>query len=1222
MKSPVGGLKRGAEGQGASSSLLHPDAKRPRIKTGIKLSKSAISNLEPAPLFTYHPLTLAQLSSYKQLGTPNSDSPPPNCLLAKLVQESRHQAVAQIASDLAAILDIDANRLGPLISSLPLSKINYAPANSPVALEFWEISDDSLLLGDHGETDILDQVKKRREYRKDVQADILAILLLSQESDSSNVENNDLNSYNGIAGGASATGNATGKNNSAGGSKLKGSVVPPSSSVSVRVKGKKSAAQKKTGVGKQQQQRNGNISEFIAKMADAARKKTLETGVIYERHLTSTEAACEPDQGKFHISLTTTEAACEPDQGTGTSAAVDLTKEEEDSRSKPDEGNTLDQMAVDEPIVIVDDNQIEPAEIDSDVKQGRKRESKALVESAELRQSQPTPSSLFVHPSQATTPMRLPSMASHTPINSPKAPSTSQLAVAASSPSCLALVEPFSAAPSSLALQSEATAPPSSMAETAPSVISYDDDQSIISSQPGNHDPVPPTPTAANLEKAKTTTTTAKQAKRDLIKQEKAEAREAQRREREAARAERERVKALERADRDRAKLAKIAAKAERDKARADEKAQRDAARAAVKADKDMKIAAKLEAQRRAESSQKKISKFFTPIARAKGVEVDAAVMSSALMNSSPGKQRGASANTGCSGAASMNTEAGRGSSVSIHEDPDLYKAYRELFPPFHIGQNVKLAPVNRFIIQPDTRDPETVQVSVKECLAGLTRGAGQYHADIRPPPRRDLIPTTSPARPRAHDVVNLLDDDGDDEPAAARRGLCMHRRKLLHFHEDVRPAFCATFARSSERIRPRAPLARDPDPELVDYEYDSEAEWEEGDEAGGEDCLVSSDEGSGDEAPAPADGDDGWCVPHGYLSSDEMDDDDDAVDAAEAAVVVRGKPPKVVVYGVLYDGDGGEGRAVLDAMRCVFMHPGDAVRDPFAAAPAAEAAVEAGPPASEDAGKQRVVAFPVDLLPGLLDIVSTSAQLPLPRIVDRVKEAYSALSKALIERQIRASCVRERRGNGRAGWYIRTDGPVQAVSCVYGGAKASAAASTSGLKSDKVESGVMSDKVVPVGEVPVGVLSDKAMPVGVMSDKAVPVGDIPIGDKSVPVGLESDKSVPVGLESDKAVPVGLERDKESPRGPSKEPMDVIMSDHEDVKERDDGKTAAEAPASGHGAMEQGASEGLIAESIVAGTGCESKDVAVPAVEAMEIERDAGRADGAGDVAVEKAESG
>lgn len=198
--------------------------------------------------------------------------------------------------------------------------------------------------------------------------------------------------------------------------------------------------------------------------------------------------------------------------------------------------------------------------------------------------------------------MRLPSMASHTPINSPKAPSTSQLAVAASSPSCLALVEPFSAAPSSLALQSEATAPPSSMAETAPSVISYDDDQSIISSQPGNHDPVPPTPTAANLEKAKTTTTTAKQAKRDLIKQEKAEAREAQRREREAARAERERVKALERADRDRAKLAKIAAKAERDKARADEKAQRDAARAAVKADKDMKIAAKLEAQRRAES--------------------------------------------------------------------------------------------------------------------------------------------------------------------------------------------------------------------------------------------------------------------------------------------------------------------------------------------------------------------------------------------------------------------------------------------------------------------------------------------------------------------------------------------------------------------------------------------------------------------------------------------
>jgi hypothetical protein len=40
----------------------------------------------------------------------------------------------------------------------------------------------------------------------------------------------------------------------------------------------------------------------------------------------------------------------------------------------------------------------------------------------------------------------------------------------------------------------------------------------------------------------------------------------------------------------------------------------------------------------------------------------------------------------------------------------EKYKAYRELFPPFHIAQNMTLAPPNRFIVIPDMRDPSTVE--------------------------------------------------------------------------------------------------------------------------------------------------------------------------------------------------------------------------------------------------------------------------------------------------------------------------------------------------------------------------------------------------------------------------------------------------------------------------------------------------------------------------------
>jgi len=49
---------------------------------------------------------------------------------------------------------------------------------------------------------------------------------------------------------------------------------------------------------------------------------------------------------------------------------------------------------------------------------------------------------------------------------------------------------------------------------------------------------------------------------------------------------------------------------------------------------------------------------------------------------------------------------------------------------------------------------------------------------------------------------------------------------RLFSFSEDCRPAYFGTVSRRSAIITGRRPLARDT--ELLNYDYDSEAEWEE----------------------------------------------------------------------------------------------------------------------------------------------------------------------------------------------------------------------------------------------------------------------------------------------------------------------------------------------------------------------------------------------------------
>jgi hypothetical protein len=88
-----------------------------------------------------------------------------------------------------------------------------------------------------------------------------------------------------------------------------------------------------------------------------------------------------------------------------------------------------------------------------------------------------------------------------------------------------------------------------------------------------------------------------------------------------------------------------------------------------------------------------------------------------------------------------------------------------------------------------------------------------------------------------------------------------------LQFHENVRPAYYGTFRQQSRAVRGRRPLGKALN--LLDYDYESEEDWEpetvEGDE------CVSGDENEDkedDENDKDDDGDeeDRWMVPHGFV--------------------------------------------------------------------------------------------------------------------------------------------------------------------------------------------------------------------------------------------------------------------------------------------------------------------------------------------------------------------
>ncbi|XP_077601490.1 chromatin assembly factor 1 subunit A [Crocuta crocuta] len=178
-------------------------------------------------------------------------------------------------------------------------------------------------------------------------------------------------------------------------------------------------------------------------------------------------------------------------------------------------------------------------------------------------------------------------------------------------------------------------------------------------------------------------------------------------------------------------------------------------------------------------------------------------------------------------------------------------------FAPFEIKEHMVLAPRFRTAFDQDLCDQ-------LDQLLQQQNGEFSFLKDLKG--RQPLSSGPTVASNRSTDIYNsdvVIVESGkvDGVPDRKKFG----RMKLLQFSENHRPAYWGTWNKKTTVIHPRDPWAQDK--KLLDYEVDSDEEWEE--EEPGE-SLSHSEGDDDDEVGEDEDEDDGFFVPHGYLSEDE----------------------------------------------------------------------------------------------------------------------------------------------------------------------------------------------------------------------------------------------------------------------------------------------------------------------------------------------------------------
>ncbi|KAF9365243.1 Chromatin assembly factor 1, subunit A [Mortierella sp. NVP85] len=222
--------------------------------------------------------------------------------------------------------------------------------------------------------------------------------------------------------------------------------------------------------------------------------------------------------------------------------------------------------------------------------------------------------------------------------------------------------------------------------------------------------------------------------------------------------------------------------------------------------------------------------------------------------------------------------------------------SFSELFHPFHVKKHTTLAPINRFAkdvareeidraldirtdndasLEEESCDmevdsdliPTLDKTKAKAIMSELFRKTSQP-IDATAQQRKKKLPRHCKSM-TVQEVIQsglLVQEEGDDTNyVLSWKDIPSLRMRLFQFAENYRPAYYGTWSKRSKCVNGRRILGKDT--EQIDYEFDSEAEWEEDEE--GEECK-SDDEEEDAEDLSDQDEEDDWLVPEGYLSEDE----------------------------------------------------------------------------------------------------------------------------------------------------------------------------------------------------------------------------------------------------------------------------------------------------------------------------------------------------------------
>jgi chromatin assembly factor 1 subunit A len=176
---------------------------------------------------------------------------------------------------------------------------------------------------------------------------------------------------------------------------------------------------------------------------------------------------------------------------------------------------------------------------------------------------------------------------------------------------------------------------------------------------------------------------------------------------------------------------------------------------------------------------------------------------------------------------------------------------YEKMFPAFFIQNSVTIAPTTRF--ERDEEARRNIQNTIDSYISGNRSPGRQRGYDAqslfhlsdtsvrgkRCMPVREIMDEMSGNSSRPIDLTT------DSQNSQIKRRTDLLRRvplKFLHFQEDVRPPYRGTY--TSRPVNGIAKLARNPlrkDLPNTDYDYDSEAEWVEDEDA--EDLKSEADD-------------------------------------------------------------------------------------------------------------------------------------------------------------------------------------------------------------------------------------------------------------------------------------------------------------------------------------------------------------------------------------------